>query len=104
MFDSILQMLGLGNKIDYKQLMQKGAIIIDVRSMDEYKSGHISGARNIPLNELASQIKTIQQLQKPIITCCRSGARSGMAKSTLQQAGIEVYNGGPWTSLQQKIQ
>jgi rhodanese-related sulfurtransferase len=38
---------------------------------------------------------------KPVITVCRSGARSGMGKNMLKQHGIEAYNGGPWNSLQQ---
>jgi phage shock protein E len=38
-----------------------------------------------------------------VITCCRSGARSGMAKSILTAAGVETVNGGPWNSLIQKI-
>jgi rhodanese-related sulfurtransferase len=38
-----------------------------------------------------------------VITVCRSGSRSGMAKSILKSAGIEVYNGGPWNVLKSKI-
>ncbi|OQP59036.1 hypothetical protein A4R26_21855 [Niastella populi] len=40
---------------------------------------------------------------KPIITCCRSGNRSGIAKGILSSAGIECYNGGAWNSLNNKI-
>jgi rhodanese-related sulfurtransferase len=40
---------------------------------------------------------------KPIITCCRSGARSGMAKSVLAAAGVEVSNGGAWFMLEKKL-
>jgi rhodanese-related sulfurtransferase len=42
-------------------------------------------------------------MNKPIITVCRSGSRSGMAKRIIQSAGIEVYNGGPWNVLIEKI-
>jgi phage shock protein E len=42
-------------------------------------------------------------LGKPVITVCRSGARSGMGKSILAAAGLEAYNGGPWDSLQNKL-
>jgi phage shock protein E len=38
-----------------------------------------------------------------LITVCRSGSRSSMAKSILASAGIEVYNGGPWNSLEKKL-
>lgn len=40
---------------------------------------------------------------KPVITCCRSGNRSGMAQSVLTAAGIDCYNGGPWNVLESKI-
>lgn len=102
-------MLGLlkkifgGNTVDYKELVNNGAIIVDVRSSAEYKSGHIKGSKNFPLDNIRSKISELKKSNKPVITVCRSGARSGMAKSILKSAGIEVYNGGPWTSLQSKI-
>lgn len=92
-----------GTSINYKELVQNGAIIADVRSAAEYKTGHIKGAKNYPLDTIRSKAAELKKLNKPVITVCRSGARSGMAKSILKAAGIEVYNGGPWTSLQHKI-
>ncbi|MBL7723986.1 MAG: rhodanese-like domain-containing protein [Chitinophagaceae bacterium] len=92
-----------GTSVNYKELMSNGAIIVDVRSPGEYKAGHISGSKNFPLDSIRSKVADLKKLNKPVITVCRSGARSGMAKSILQSAGIEVYNGGPWTSLKSKI-
>lgn len=92
-----------GTTIDFKELVNNGAIIIDVRSPGEYKSGHIKGSRNLPLDTIRSKVNDLKKLDKPVITVCRSGARSGMAKGILKSAGIEVYNGGPWFSLQNKI-
>jgi rhodanese-related sulfurtransferase len=89
--------------VDFKELVSKGAVILDVRSVNEFKSGHISGSRNFPVETIRNKVSDIKKLNKPVITVCRSGARSGMAKSILKSAGIEVYNGGPWTSLQSKI-
>jgi phage shock protein E len=89
--------------IDYKSLMQKGALIIDVRSPVEFKSGSIRGSRNIPLDQLQNRISELKKSGKSIITVCRSGNRSAVAKSMLRSAGIEVYNGGAWTSLDKKI-
>ena len=77
--------------------------IIDVRTPEEYRAGHIQGARNIPLDQIKAKSAELKKTGKPIITCCRSGARSGMAKSQLASAGIEVYNGGAWNTLNQKI-
>ncbi len=98
-----LQKLFGGTPMDYKGLMSKGAIIVDVRSQSEYKSGQINGSRNYPLDSLRGKINDLKKLNKPVITVCLSGGRSGMAKNLLKAAGIEVYNGGPWTSLRNKI-
>ena len=92
-----------GTSVDFKELVNKGAVIIDVRSPGEYKSGHIKGSRNFPLDTIRSKVHDLKKLNTPVITVCRSGARSGMAKGILKSAGIEVYNGGPWFSLQKKI-
>ncbi|MFZ4056895.1 MAG: rhodanese-like domain-containing protein [Ferruginibacter sp.] len=101
-------MLGFLKKLfgpgtDFKALMSSGAIIVDVRSPQEYKSGHIKGSRNIPLEQVKNKAAELKKIGKPIITVCRSGARSGMAKSILKSSGIDVYNGGPWNSLDNKI-
>ncbi len=92
-----------GTRVNYRELVNTGALIIDVRSVSEYKTGHISGSKNYPLDSLQGKLKELKKLNKPVITVCRSGARSGMAKGMLQKAGIEAYNGGPWTSLNNKI-
>ena len=69
----------------------------------EFLSGHIEGALNIPLDALAGQIAALKEMGRPIIACCRSGARSGAAVNLLVQSGLEVYNGGSWSSLQRVI-
>ncbi len=99
----IKRLLGLGPKTDYKELMKNGAQIIDVRTSGEFHSGHIKGSVNIPLQQLSANIKNIKK-DKPVITCCDSGMRSASAKSILKSNGFaEVYNGGGWASLQQKL-
>jgi phage shock protein E len=101
-------MTGLFKKLfgpgtDFKSLVNAGAIIADVRSPQEYKEGHIAGSKNYPLDVIGNKITELKKTGKPVITVCRSGARSEMAGSILQSAGIEVYNGGPWTSFQSKL-
>jgi phage shock protein E len=88
---------------DYKALLQQGALIIDVRSVSEFNNGHIKDAINIPVDSIKNKIDELKKKDKPIITCCASGMRSGMAKTILRQNGIEAYNGGSWVSLQQKL-
>jgi phage shock protein E len=93
-----------GPSADFKLLVkEKGAIIIDVRTSQEFNAGHIKGALNIPLQSIDQHIEKIRKYNKPIITCCRSGARSGAAASQLKSRGIEAYNGGSWNSLSNGI-
>jgi len=101
MFSFLKKLFGPG--VDFKALKDNGAIIIDVRSPQEFDNGHIQGSKNIPVNVIQRELNTIKKWGKPIITVCQSGARSGMAKSALKAAGVEVYNGGSWFSLRSKI-
>ena len=102
MLDFLKKLFG-GDSTDYKELVTRGAVIVDVLSAAEYKAGHIPGSRNYPLDNIRNKVTELKKLNKPVITVCRSGARSGMAKGILNSAGIEVYNGGPWTSLKSRI-
>ena len=79
------------------------AQIIDVRTPAEYNGGHIKGSKNVPLQSLNQNLGKINK-NKPVITCCASGARSAAAKSILKNSGFtEVYNGGGWSSLKSKL-
>lgn len=101
MLNFIKKLFG-GNTVDYKELVKNGAQIVDVRTPAEYSSGSIRNSKNIPLQQLVSEMKKLD-LKKPIITCCASGMRSASAKAILKQNGFEVYNGGGWTALQKKL-
>jgi rhodanese-related sulfurtransferase len=91
------QLFGGGNKI--QEYLEKGAVVIDVRSPQEYQSGHVEGSRNIPLNSIGNKIKEIQRYKKPVIFCCASGMRSGQATSMLKSEGVDCINGGSWTRV-----
>ncbi len=93
-----------GNKTDkLKDFQTRGAIIIDVRTISEFKQGAISGSKNIPLQVINGNIAKIKKFNKPIITCCVSGMRSGRAASILNSNGIEAINGGGWINLQNTL-
>lgn len=103
MIDVLKNMFG-GPSVDYKQLVDAGAKIIDVRSPQEFASGHVQGSINIPLDQLDKNLDKLGSKSTPIITCCASGMRSGVAKSNLKNKGFEeVYNGGGWMSLNGKL-
>lgn len=99
MLQFIKNILGFGPKIDINALIAQGATVVDVRTPAEYKDGHVKGSINLPLQTLGSQMNKLKKDQV-IITCCRSGSRSGMARRQLQAAGFtQVYNGGPWNTI-----
>lgn len=104
MIQLIRNLLGFGPKVDMKELAQNGAQIIDVRTKEEFKGGHLKGSVNIPLDKITSNLGKISKT-KPVILCCASGMRSSSAKSILKSKGYsDVHNGGAWVSLQSKIQ
>ena len=104
MFDSIKKLFGLGPSVNYADLVKQGAIILDVRSKGEYSGGHINGSMNISVDTLSSNLGKLKDKNKTIITCCASGMRSVSAKNILKSNGYtNVYNGGGWSSLKNKI-
>ncbi len=93
-----------GNKKKKIQDFQtRGAIILDVRTKGEYDNGAIPGSRHIPLQQISVKLSEIKKWNKPVITCCASGMRSGTAAGILRQNGVEAMNGGGWQSLYQKL-
>jgi phage shock protein E len=88
-----------GPKLDLQEIISKGAIIIDVRTAKEFQAGHLNNSKNIPLDKLPESLSKLDK-NKPVITCCASGARSASARRFLLSNGfIEVYNAGSWMSL-----
>lgn len=91
------------SKPDLSAMVKKGAQIIDVRTAEEYKRGHIKGSVNIPLQILQQHFTRIKK-DRPVITCCASGMRSASAKSILNSKGFtDVYNGGGWMRLERLL-
>lgn len=88
-----------GPKVDLGEKIKEGATILDVRSPEEFRGGHPKGAINIPVDRLQGQLSKLNK-NKPVVTCCLSGGRSGMAANVLKSAGFEAYNGGPWQNVQ----
>lgn len=81
------------------QLKAQGATLVDVRSPGEFTAGHAEGAVNIPLPELAQRLAEIPK-DRPVVVCCASGTRSGMARMMLRRHGYtQVHNIGNWTNL-----
>ena len=94
---------GCNHKVEYqkidldqaKEKINKGAYLIDVRSKEEYKIGHIKGALNIPVEEIENPDKKIITKTDTIIVYCRSGSRSKQAALKLIEKGYKhVYDFG----------
>lgn len=80
-----------------------GAVIVDVREIDEWQDGHIPGAVHIPLGSLGTRAREIDPGSE-VIVVCRSGNRSSRAVAALMQAGypkVKNLSGGmiAWTRL-----
>ena len=99
----LLGLLGMKAKVNYKEIYETGAIIIDVRTKGEFSYGNFKGSVNVPLDKINDRINKIKSKNKPVITVCKSGMRSGQAASLLKRNGVEAYNGGSWTSLDSKL-
>ncbi|MEO6671316.1 MAG: rhodanese-like domain-containing protein [Ferruginibacter sp.] len=85
-----------GQPADLKLIIDKGAFLADVRTPSEFAEGSVPGAVNIPLDTLTSQLEKFKNKEN-IVVFCRSGNRSGQAKTILEQNGFNhVINGGTW--------
>ena len=81
------------------ELLKSGAVIVDVRSAAEFSSGHAPQSINIPLDQIG-KAKSKLDTEKPVVVCCASGTRSGMAVGMLKAQGFKtVLNAGSWSSL-----
>ena len=63
------------------------AVLLDVRTPEEYREGHIPGSRNVPLQAIDSAAAVIKEKDTPIFAYCYSGARSAQAVGVLQRMG-----------------
>lgn len=78
-----------------KELIAKGALVVDVRTPEEYQSGHYPNAKNIPIDEVESRLAEFGDKANNIIVYCRAGNRSTAVKQILEKNGFtKVTNGG----------
>ena len=99
MLDLLKKMMTPGERPNYSEMVANGAKILDVRTVGEFQSGHINGAKNVPRQEIRTKLNQLNK-NETYILCCASGARSGSAARILKNEGFEnVYNGGGWMQL-----
>lgn len=84
---------------EVKEAIQNGATLVDVRSPQEFASGSVPGAVNIPVDKMGLEQKRLNK-NKTIVVFCRSGNRSAQAKQILESNGFKsVINGGTWQNV-----
>lgn len=96
LFDRLKKAIGI-ESVDYAEVLAKGAVLIDVRTPSEFRSGHAKGSKNIPLQNLSSQLKKLKG--KEVVLVCQSGVRAAQAKSLLKQNEIKAHNAGSWRRM-----
>ncbi len=80
-------------------IKEKQGTIVDVRSPEEFRGGHVAGSINIPLMEIPKRMDELKNMKSPLVLCCASGGRSGQAHGYLAQQGIECFNAGSWLDV-----
>ncbi len=104
MYKSLKKLFGIGPGVNYAQLIQNGAIVLDVRTPAEFNREHIEGAINIPIETLRDNMHRLANKQKTIIACCTDGSKSWYAKNLLDSTGYSVVDAGDWVKLKRKLQ
>ncbi len=79
---------------DVVRLMNQGAAVLDVRTPDEFASGHLSTARHVPLDKLTETAETLKRYKdRPVVVYCQSGMRSNAVIRQLTALGFaKVFN------------
>jgi phage shock protein E len=77
-----------------RDLVARGALLVDVRSREEVRDRPVAGAVNVPIDELSGRLSELPR-DRPVVVFCHSGARAGAATLILRKAGFRrVHNAG----------
>ena len=75
---------------DAVRIINKGALIIDVRPNDAYQAGHIVNSKNITLEAVEADQNVHKKKDKPLLTICENGMNSGKAANLLRNNSLET--------------
>ena len=88
---------------EFKQT--SGALLLDVRTPQEYQGGHIPGSRNLPLQSIVNAPAVAENKETPLFVYCYSGGRSAQAVSALRRMGYQqVKNLGGISAYTGKVE
>lgn len=102
MFGFLKNLLSLGGPELSSEDLANGTVV-DVRTPGEFQRGHVANSINIPLQQLDQNMQKLRKLKTPLILCCASGNRSGIAYRKLEPMGILSLNGGSWQNVNKQI-
>ncbi len=85
--------------------LKRGALVVDVRTVEEFKAKSLAGVTNIPLDEIKSKLPTaVTNKSQVILLHCRTGRRSGIAQTELRAMGYtNVFNLGSFEKAQKIV-
>ena len=72
-------------------LKRGGAVLLDVREVDEWDAGHAPGAHHVPLGDVAGRLDSLPR-DRRLVVICRSGHRSSQATALLVDSGFDAVN------------
>ena len=78
--------------VNFHNLVENGAKLIDVRNVNEYRAGHIPGSINIPLRELQNRMDELDSPSDDVVVHCQSGGRSANAAGFLRRSGFSAVH------------
>ena len=95
-------------EFDQLRAEHAGAILLDVRTRNEFVQGHIDGSTLVPLDQLSASLTQIAAADAPVIVICHSGARAATAAAAIRRAGkadVHVLGGGvsSWAGSGRKL-
>lgn len=85
-----------GSSAEARRRVAEGATLLDVRTREEFRDGHVEGALNIPVQELRARLDEIPP--GDVVVYCRSGGRSAAAAQLLKRRGHDVLDIGPMSA------
>jgi rhodanese-related sulfurtransferase len=92
------------SKDDIKQALKSGAMVIDVRTREEFNSGSFPGSVNIPHDIIGTEIQKLNiPKDRTIVVYCKMGGRAGTAKQVLEGMGYKVLNAGGFSDISKLV-
>jgi len=88
-----------------REHLKKGAVLVDVRTIEEFNAQHLTNAINIPLSEIKDTLpRRVPDKSKVLLLHCRSGRRSGIAEQQLRALGYtNAFNIGPYEQAEKIV-